>query len=621
MFILTTGPIRGSTTLGGPSNSAHDERQGAPTVIESRFPLGRGLLATGLLGALMTLFVAQLALSGLQQVHRSNLAVTRIISAERDQQDADMMHDALRADVYRALLVGRGTRSQPTPDVDTETSAHVAAMLDDLHKIALLDVAAPAGPSLHSLDAPLRSYAKDALGLARKALTDPAQVEIALPAFEARFYELVSAQAVVTSELSLEAEGTKDRAERTADSVHHRILLAAILALAVLLALTYLLNRMSKSLAQLVTHQRGVAETLQQSLLPDRLPALAGTQLAARYLPSGTGVDVGGDWYDVIALPGGDVGLVMGDVVGHDLRAAAVMGQVRNALRAYALEGLSPATVMERLNDFVRQVDPDEMATCVFAVFSPEVSTLLVSNAGHYPPLLIDPDGRSGFLEEAPCPPIGGLEAVTYSETLYHVVPESTVLFFTDGLIERRGQAIEVGLEQLQRTVENGPRDLNDLCDYVLGQFFDTSPPVDDVAVLALSTQARLGDSLRLTVDADPNALAALRRTIFRWLEEASANPIEAFELTVACCEAASNAMEHAYGPDVATFQVEAVVRDREVEMCITDQGSWRPPRGTDRGRGLLVIKAFTDTVTVDRAAQGTTVTLRRRLARQRRRK
>jgi len=589
-------------------------------VIESRFPLGRGLLATGLLGALMTLFVAQLALSGLQQVHRSNLAVTRIISTERDQQDADMMHDALRADVYRALLVGRGTRSQPTPDVDAETSAHVATMLDDLHKIALLDVAAPAGPSLHSLDAPLTSYANEALRLARVALTDPAQAEIALPAFEASFYELVSAQAVATSELSLEAEGTKDRAERTTDSVHHRILLAAILALAVLLALTYLLNRMSKSLAQLVTHQRGVAETLQQSLLPDRLPALAGTQLAARYLPSGTGVDVGGDWYDVIALPGGDVGLVMGDVVGHDLRAAAVMGQVRNALRAYALEGLSPATVMERLNDFVRQVDPDEMATCVFAVFSPEVSTLLVSNAGHYPPLLIDPDGRSGFLEEAPCPPIGGLEAVTYSETLYHVVPESIVLFFTDGLIERRGEAIEVGLEQLQRTVEDAPRDLNDLCDYVLAQFFDARPPVDDVALLALSTQARLGDSLRLTVDADPSALAALRRTIFRWLEEASANPIEAFELTVACCEAASNAMEHAYGPDVATFQVEAVVRDREVEMCVTDQGSWRPPRGSDRGRGLLVIKAFTDTVTVDRAAQGTTVTLRRRLARQRRR-
>jgi serine phosphatase RsbU (regulator of sigma subunit)/anti-sigma regulatory factor (Ser/Thr protein kinase) len=588
-------------------------------VIDTRLPLRRGLLATGLLGALMTLVVAQLALSGLQQVHRSNQAVTRIISAERDQQDADMMHDALRADVYRALLVGRGVLSNASPDVNTETSAHVATMLVDLHKIAQFDIAAPAGPSLRSLDAPLRAYSHNALRLARTALIDPAQVEVALPAFEASFYRLVNAQAVTTSELSQEAERTKDRAEDTASSVHHRILLAALIALAMLLALTYLLNRTGKSLAQLMKHQRGVAETLQKSLMPDRLPALPGTQLAARYLPSGTGVDVGGDWYDVIALPGGDVGLVMGDVVGHDLRAAAVMGQIRNALRAYALEGMSPAAVMERLNDFVRQVDPDEMATCVYAVFSPDVSTLLVSNAGHYPPLLIDPDGGSGFLEENPCPPIGGLEAVTYTETLYHVVPESIVLFFTDGLIERRGKAIEVGLEQLQRTAESGPRDLNDLCDHVLGQFFDNEAPADDVALLALSTQARLGESLRLTVDADPNALAALRRTIFRWLEEASANPIEAFELTVACCEAASNAMEHAYGPDVATFQVDAVVRDREVEICVTDQGSWRPPRGDDRGRGLLVIKAFTDAVTVDRAAQGTTVTLRRRLARTRR--
>jgi serine phosphatase RsbU (regulator of sigma subunit)/anti-sigma regulatory factor (Ser/Thr protein kinase) len=588
-------------------------------VIETRIPLGRGLLAAGLLGALMTLFVAQLALSGLAQVHRSNQAVTRIISAERDQQDADMMHDALRADVFRALLVGRGVRSQSTPGVDAETSGHVATMLVDLHKIALLNVAAPAGRSLRDLDAPLRSYSANALRLARTALTDPAQAEIALPAFEASFYRLVSAQAVATAELSLEAEQTKNHAERTASSVHQRILLSATLALAILLVLTYLLHRMGKSLAQLMKHQRGVAETLQQSLLPDRLPALPGTQLAARYLPSGSGVDVGGDWYDVIALPGGDVGLVMGDVVGHDLRAAAVMGQVRNALRAYALEGLSPAAVMERLNDFVRQVDPDEMATCVFAVFSPAVSTLLVSNAGHYPPLLIDPDGRSAFLEQAPCAPIGGLEAGTYSETLYHVVPESIVLFFTDGLIERRGEAIEVGLERLQRIAESGPRDLSDLCDHVLAKFFAGAAPTDDVAVLALSTQARLGPSLSLTVDADPNALASLRRTIFRWLEEASANPIEAFELTVACCEAASNAMEHAYGPDVATFQVEAVLRDREVEICVTDQGSWRPPRGDDRGRGLLVIKAFTDAVIVDRAAQGTTVTLRRRLASQRR--
>jgi serine phosphatase RsbU (regulator of sigma subunit)/anti-sigma regulatory factor (Ser/Thr protein kinase) len=584
-------------------------------VIESKFPLGRRLLAAGLLGAIMTFVVAQFALSGLQQVHRSNLAVTRIITAQRDQQDADMMHDALRADVYRALLVGRGVRSQPAPDPVTETRAHVATLLDDLHKMTLLNVAAPAGPSLHNLDEPLREYAQTALRLARTALTDPAQVEIALPIFEESFYHLVNAQARVTSELSLEAERTKDQAERTVGTVHQRILLASIIALAVLLALTFLLSRMGKSLARLVKHQRGVAETLQQSLLPDRLPALPGTHLAARYLPSGSGVNVGGDWYDVIALPSGDVGLVMGDVVGHDLRAAAVMGQVRNALRAYALEGLSPAAVMERLNDFVRQVDPDEMATCVFAVFSPGVSTLLVSNAGHYAPLLINPDGRSVFLEEAACPPIGGNEAVTYTETLYHIVPESIVLFFTDGLIERRGEAIEVGLKQLQQVAEAAPRDLDNLCDYVLGEFFDGGAPSDDVAMLALSTQAILGPSLRLTVSADPNALAALRRTIFRWLEEAKANPVEAFELTVACCEAASNAMEHAYGPDLATFLVEAVVRDKEVEICVTDRGSWRPARGKDRGRGLLVIKAFTDAMTVERAEQGTSVTLRRRLA------
>ncbi len=595
--------------------AAQGPPRGSRTMIESRLPLRHRLLAVGVLGILMTLVVAQSALTGLQRVHRSNQAVTRIISAERDQQDADMMHDALRADVFRALNVGLGAPGLQTPGVMEETRAHVATLLADLNNIARLRVAEPVGSSLHNLDGPLRAFADDALRLAGTALTDPGSAERALPGFQGSFYQLVDDQAVVTSQLAIAAARTKAQAERTSDNAQRRILLASLLALLVLLALTYMLSRMGRSLARLVTQQRSVAETLQHSLLPDRLPELPGLQLAARYLPAASGVDVGGDWYDVIALPSGDVGLVMGDVVGHDVRAASVMGHVRNALRAFALEGLSPAAVMGQLNGFLRQIDPDEMATCLFAVFCPEASTLLVANAGHYPPLVIGPDRKSVFLEEGPCPPIGGMEDGKYDETLYHVAPDSVVLLFTDGLIERRAESIEDGLEQLRRVAEAGPRDLDELCDHVLAHFFDGGPPSDDVALLVLSAQARLGDTLRLTVPADPHSLAPLRRTLARWLDEASASPEEAFEITVACCEAASNALEHAYGPDRATFQVEAVIRDREVEISVTDQGHWRPPRGEDRGRGLGVIKGFTDTMTVDKAAKGTTVTLRRRLA------
>jgi serine phosphatase RsbU (regulator of sigma subunit)/anti-sigma regulatory factor (Ser/Thr protein kinase) len=580
-----------------------------------RFDLRLRMLAIGCLGILMALVIAQSALAGLEQVHRSDRAVNLISLAQREHQDADMMHDALRADVYNALLVGRGVRSESGTEVLAELHEHMATMRADLEGIARLHLSEPVAGSLARLRTSLEAYMAAADQLARGALQKTVPAQQALQSFERSFHVLVQAQAKVTAQVATAAQRTKQAADAATVAAQRRILFASLIALVGLLALTVTLNRMGKSLARLLSEQRGVAETLQQSLLPDRLPDLPGLDLAARYLAGGVGADVGGDWYDVIPLPTGEVGLVLGDVVGHDLHAASVMGQVRNALRAYALEGLSPAAALDRLNNFVRQIDPGEMATCVFAVYHPEAQTLLVSNAGHYPPLLVTPDRETVLLETQACPPIGGTEHVAYSERLYHVLPGSTVLLYTDGLIERRAEDVGAGLDQLRRVVAAAPEDVDALCAHVLAEFFTTESPTDDVALLALHTPAAVMPSLRLTLPAVADQLAPLRRTLGRWLDEARATPEEAFELTVACCEAASNAIEHAYSPDRATFDVTAVRADRDIEIRVTDRGRWRPPRGADRGRGLQVIRDFTDTMSVDCEEGGTTVRMRRRLA------
>ncbi len=579
-----------------------------------RLGLRQQLLAIGLLGVLMALVIAQSALVGLRQVHRSDRALSLISQAQRAHQDADMMHDALRADVYNALLVSRGFRPGLRSEAESDIQRHIATMRADLRRIDSLNLSGPVGRSLASLRKSLQVYATASEQLLDVALRDPTKAEPALRDFDATFHQLEQEQARVTAQVATAAAQTKARAESASVAAERRILLASFGALGGLLLLTVMLSRMGRNLALLMTRQRGVAETLQHSLLPDRLPDLPGLTFAARYQPGSVGVEVGGDWYDVIALPTGEVGLVMGDVLGHDLRAASVMGQIRNALRAYALEGLSPADAMSRLNQFVRQIGGDEMATCVFAVFHPEASTLLIANAGHLPPMLVGADRSVVLLEEDSCPPVGGLDEATYTERLYHLQPGTTVLLYTDGLIERRTEDIAVGLDRLGRAVAAGPDEVDALCEHLLAQLID-GELTDDVALLALRAESLLGDTLQLTVPALLTELVSLRRTVARWLDEAKATPEEIFELTVACCEAATNAIEHAYGPGMASFDLTAVLTGRWVDITITDHGTWRPARGEDRGRGLSVIRSFTDAATVEHGTTGTTVTMRRRLA------
>jgi anti-sigma regulatory factor (Ser/Thr protein kinase) len=291
------------------------------------------------------------------------------------------------------------------------------------------------------------------------------------------------------------------------------------------------------------------------------------------------------------------------------------MGQLRNALRALAADGAAPHTVLESLNRLCVHQGLGGMATVLYAVLDPVVGTLRVANAGHYPPLLVHA-GQRVFLESEPCPPVGAVREASFTSTVHHLPAGSLLVLYTDGLVERRDDAVEHGMSRLADLVESPDvQDLESLCDGLLSGMLGGSPPQDDVAVLAVTAEARLGSHLDFTIPAQAEQLAVLRRTLERWLTEAGATDEEVYEITVACSEATTNAIEHAYGPGRAEVEVVCSVEDGRVAVSVRDWGQWRDARGRDRGRGLYLMRELMDDVEVTHGDRGTLVAMRRRLA------
>lgn len=240
--------------------------------------------------------------------------------------------------------------------------------------------------------------------------------------------------------------------------------------------------------AELYERERLVAETLQRRLLPDALPQFSGVTMARRYLPGWRDADIGGDWYDAIVLSEHHLALVVGDVMGKGIRAAAGMGQLRIALRAYAVEGHPPAVVISRLDQVFEELEED-LATVVYLVYDPADATLRYANAGHPPPLLITPGGSAQTLSDALSPPLGCLLGHEPSEGLVHAVPGSTLVVYTDGLIERRRSDIDHQIDRLVEVAVGRYRsDLDSFCEDLLTGL-DARNRGDDVALLV----ARLG--------------------------------------------------------------------------------------------------------------------------------
>ena len=363
--------------------------------------------------------------------------------------------------------------------------------------------------------------------------------------------------------------------------------------------------------------ERRRAEVLERSFVPERLPEIPGLRLAARFVPGGTGIEVGGDWYDVLELEGGRIGVAIGDVAGRGIQAASLMGQLRNALRAYAFEQHAPAAALAHLNRLAWRHGGVVMATLIYLVLDPATGVVRLASAGHLPPLRADRDGTTSYLDEGRSLPLGVSRDTPYAEAEYTLAPGASLLLYTDGLIEKRSTPIDDGMRQLAFTVGAARADdLEALCDRLLAS---VPGPEDDVAVLALRLVGLAPERLDLTLPAEPLELASLRRSLRRWLAECEASDSESYDIIVACNEACANAIEHAYGPGDASVRIHAALSGDQVAITVRDYGRWRDARGDNRGRGLGMMETLMDSVDITTAAEGgTEVSMTRMLRRAR---
>jgi putative methionine-R-sulfoxide reductase with GAF domain len=251
--------------------------------------------------------------------------------------------------------------------------------------------------------------------------------------------------------------------------------------------------------------ERTAARILQRSLLPDRLPALAGLEAAFRYIAGGEG-DVGGDWYDLFALPSGWVCVTVGDVVGRGLRAGAVMGRLRNAVRAYALDDDGdPAAILERVDRMIHHFQPGEMATVALGLLEPSFERLHLSTAGHPAPILAAGDGPGTYLDLPVDPPLGAVAGARRRASAIDVPPGAVLCFYTDGLIERRDVPLDDRVRQLTEAVAAEPPDR--VCVKVMGSLVGPEAVDDDVAVLVVRRVAgQLSPPGELSPPTEPTA-------------------------------------------------------------------------------------------------------------------
>ncbi|MFD0265412.1 SpoIIE family protein phosphatase [Streptomyces sp. NPDC127106] len=367
--------------------------------------------------------------------------------------------------------------------------------------------------------------------------------------------------------------------------------------------------------AMLLEQEHDLAEGLQQAMLPRRIPAVDGGEIAVRYRSARMGQDIGGDWYDVIPLPGGRVGAVIGDVQGHDTHAAAVMGQLRIVLRAYAAEGHSPGTVMARASVFLHELDTDRFATCTYVEADLATGVLQVVRAGHIDPLLRSRDGDCRRLSAEGGMPLG-LSAefgrLEYPVTTVELDPGETLLMCTDGLVEHPGADLDDGVRLLGDLVRSGPTDLQQLADR-LCEAIDERGGDDDMALLLLRRRvedtARGGGRLQQHVaPGDPEALVAARHMIGAAVRAWGAGE-RADEIELIADELIVNALMHTDGPAIVTLRV-LTAPERRLRVEVEDRSSALPRRREAgdsgvSGRGLMLVDRLADAWGVESRGSG----------------
>lgn len=405
--------------------------------------------------------------------------------------------------------------------------------------------------------------------------------------FQAAAYLPLVAQARTLGGLAL---FYRERTAFTADERNLCLGLAAIVA-------------QSLQRATLFDEEREFATGLQSAMLPRRIQDIEGGEIAVRYHSAWSGRQVGGDWYDVIALPKDRFGIVVGDVQGHDTHAAAIMGQLRIALRAYAAEGHPPSTVLARASRFLAELDTDRFATCTYAQVDLGTGTVRVVRAGHFGPLIRHMDGRVGTPQVRGGVPLGiatDFGDEEFPETRLDLVPGETLVLYTDGLVEEPGADIDAGVRTLINEVSAGPAGAEALADHLSDRLWERWGSGDDVALLVLRRSPDPGSPRAPRLhqyihQADPQGLSDARTIVRQALTDWNMAEL-ADDAELVTGELLVNVLLHTEGGAVLTLEVlpEPV---RRVRLSVQDRSSAWPRRRTPgetatSGRGLLLLDA-----------------------------
>ncbi|MFF3848195.1 SpoIIE family protein phosphatase [Streptomyces sp. NPDC002328] len=342
--------------------------------------------------------------------------------------------------------------------------------------------------------------------------------------------------------------------------------------------------------------EQELATMLQRSLLPRRLPELPGGTAVARYLPARRGLQVGGDWYDVIALSEDRVALVIGDVQGHSAGAATIMGQMRTAVRAYAMEGHPPDVVVSHANRLLVGMETDLFATCCYVELDMEEGTTLVVRAGHLSPLVRRPDGGTEEVEVEGGPPLGVIAEADFPMTAVELTPGTVLALVTDGLVEAADLPLDEGMRRTRVALAAAdPADLGRTADHLLG---DVGRREDDVALLLLrydgmkTRPIRAGWMVWRLPDAVMHARRFTARTLRRWKVEESADAV-----LLVVSELVTNALVHTQG----SVRVDLMLRGDRLRVSVSDSSPRAPAKPvivdweSTGGRGLLLVEAMSE--------------------------
>ncbi|MCX5421871.1 SpoIIE family protein phosphatase [Streptomyces sp. NBC_00078] len=342
--------------------------------------------------------------------------------------------------------------------------------------------------------------------------------------------------------------------------------------------------------------QRETAVTLQHSLLPQELEEPDDLRIAATYQPGGTEAAVGGDWYDVITLGGGRTALVIGDVMGRGVRAAAVMGQLRTAVRAYARLDLPPHEVLQLLDGLAIEIDANQIATCVYAIHDPNEGRLVYASAGHLPILVRDESGAVQRADEPTGPPLGTGGWMHTSGSI-PLSPGSTAVLYTDGLVERRNEDLDEGIASLARALSGATGTPQVVCDRLVRSAGVTADHDDDVAVLVLQHPARTGPDSDLFrnaalellggIEAAPRARAFASGVLTSWRFPADLHDLG----VLAASELVANSLQHGTPP----MRLRLRRTDRRLIVEVTDGDDHLPRRrraepADESGRGIAIV-------------------------------